>query len=56
MVRTETDIDVIPFVSTEQHSTSVSVVTDLIISLQSNEAERVCHSSPFVHLALKNCT
>ena len=34
--------------STEQHPTSVFVVTDLNFPLQPNEANIVCHSSPCV--------
>ena len=50
--------DIIPFVSTEQYSTSISVVTDVNFSLQPNEAETICHSSPCVDLLLfsKYCT
>ena len=45
-------MDVVPFVSTEQYPTSVSVVSDLNFLIQPNEAETVCYSSPFVDLVL----
>ena len=53
MVTTETDVDVVLSVSTEHYPTSVSVVTDLNISLRPNESETVRHSSPCVDLVLK---
>ena len=46
------DGDIVPFVSTEQYSTSVSIVIDVNILLQPNEAETVYHSSPCVDLVL----
>ena len=41
-------MDVVPFVSTEQYPTSVSVVTDLNFSIQPNEAETFCYSM-YIH-------
>ena len=53
MVTNDIDMDVVPFVSTDQYSTLLSVLTDLNFSLLSNEVETVYHSSPFVDLVLK---
>ena len=52
MVTNDIDINVVPFVSTEQNPTSVSVVTDLNFSIQSNKVEMFYHSSPSVDLVL----
>ena len=52
MVMTEIDMDVVPFVSTEQYLTSVSVVIDLNFLFQLNEVEIVYHSTLYVDLVL----
>ena len=43
-------MNVVPCVSVEQYSILVSEVNDLNFSLQPNEVEAVCHSSPCVDL------
>ena len=52
MVTHYIDIDIVPFVSTQQYSTLASVVIDLIFSLQPNEVEIVYHPNSSVDLVL----